>query len=83
MKVNEKYGLIAFLIENNIKSVIRVKDISSNGILSTMNLEDKEFDLDLEKIITRLQTKEVKEHPEKYVRLMTNQTFRYLPVNHR
>ena len=76
----EKYGLIAFLIENNVKFAIRVKDISSNGILSTMSLEDKEFDLDLEKIITRLQTNEVKEHPEKYVRLMTNQTFRYLPI---
>jgi hypothetical protein len=76
----EKYGLIAFLIENDMKFIIRVKDISSNGILSTMKLDDKEFDLDLEKIITRRQTKDVKDHPEKYVRLMTNQTFRYLPV---
>ncbi len=76
----EKYQLLAFLTENQIKYIIRVKDISSNGILSTMNLKDEEFDLDLGKEITRLQTNEVKRHPEKYVRIMNNQVFRFLPI---
>lgn len=76
----EKYQLLAFLAENQIKYIIRVKDISSNGILSTMNLKDEEFDLDLGKEITRLQTNEVKRHPEKYVRIMNNQVFRFLPI---
>ena len=73
----EKYQLMAFLTEKKIKYIIRVKDISSNGILSTMNLEDKEFDLDLEKVLTRLQTNEVKQQPDKYVRIMSNQVFQF------
>ena len=68
----EKYNLMALCTERNQKYVIRVKDINSNGILSTMNLEDKEFDIDSIKVLTRFQTKEVKNNPEKYVRLMTN-----------
>ena len=68
----EKYNLMALCTERNQKYVIRVKDINSNGILSTMNLEDNEFDIDSIKVLTRFQTKEVKNNPEKYVRLMTN-----------
>ena len=77
----EKYNLFALCIERNQKFLIRIKDINSNGILSTMNLEDKEFDIDITKTLTRLQTNEVKEHPEKYVRLMTNcPDFEYLKI---
>lgn len=68
----EKYNLFALCTERNQKFLIRIKDINSNGILSTMNLEDTEFDIDIKKTLTRLQTNEVKAHPEKYVRLMTN-----------
>ena len=40
----ESYNIFAHAIENNFKFAIRVKDISSSGILSSLNLPDKEFD---------------------------------------
>ena len=43
----EKYNLFALCIERNQKFLIRIKDVNSNGILSTMNLEDTEFDIDI------------------------------------
>lgn len=75
----EKYNLIATCNETNVKFLIRVKDIHSSGIMSTMNLPDEAFDIDVSKYITRLQTNEVKAHPEKYVRLMNSSpAFKYL-----
>lgn len=77
----EKYNLFALCNELNQKFVIRVKDISSNGILSTLSLQDEEFDIDIIKTMTRLQTMEVKKHPEKYVRIMTSSPdFEYLKI---
>ena len=38
--------------QRNQKFLIRVKDVNSNGILSTMNLEDTEFDIDITKTLT-------------------------------
>jgi hypothetical protein len=58
----EKYNLIAAFIESRQKFIIRVKEINSNGILSTLNLPDEEFDLPIRKIVTRINnTKTIKD----------------------
>ena len=75
----ENYELFAFCIENGQKFVIRCKDIRSNGILSTFELPDSEFDQKIKRILTRKQTNEVKEHPELYKYFAWNINFEYMP----
>ena len=66
---------------NDQKFIFRVKDIESNGILRHCDLPNEEFDLMITKRITRLQTKEVKNSLNLYVRLMTNSSpFDYLDI---
>lgn len=67
----ESYNLIATCLEKNQKFAIRVKDITSNGILSPLSLPDGEWDMDITRIITRKQTKETKNEKERYV-ILTN-----------
>ncbi len=63
MKVNKKY-------------LIRVKDIGSNGILSSLpEQETEEFDIDYQFIATTRQTNEVKVHKEIYKYLSTTSRF--------
>lgn len=77
----EKYNLLATCIESSQKFIIRVKDIKSNGILSTVTLPDESFDMHITKRITRLQTNEVKED-ERYTMLMNSSgPFDYLPYD--
>lgn len=79
-----KYNLLALLIERCQKFLIRVKDITSNGILSTIRTDTygDEFDIDIVKTLTRKQTSEVKENPERYVRIMTSSPeFEFLPID--
>ena len=77
----EKYNLLATCIESSQKFIIRVKDINSNGILSTVTLPDESFDMHITKRITRLQTNEVKED-ERYTMLMNSSgPFDYLPYD--
>ena len=45
----EKYNLMACCIEKHQKFIIRVKDIHSNGILSTIHLDDAAFDTNITK----------------------------------
>lgn len=80
----EKYNLLALLIERCQKFLIRVKDITSNGILSTIRTDayGDEFDIDITRTLTRKQTNEVKENPERYVRIMTSSPdFEFLPID--
>lgn len=44
----EKYDTFAYCIENNQKFIIRVKDVESNGILSTFDFSEETFDKDVE-----------------------------------
>lgn len=76
----ENYNLIAHFIENNQKFVIRVKDIhSKNGILSTLSLPDETFDITVTRILTNLQTKEIKKNGNKeYVFVPSTSHFDYL-----
>ncbi|WP_348688068.1 IS4 family transposase [uncultured Dubosiella sp.] len=75
----EKYDTFAYCIENNQKFIIRVKDIESNGILSTFDFSEETFDKDVEIILTRKQTNEVKENRDLYRYLPWSTEFQYMP----
>jgi hypothetical protein len=61
--------------------VIRIKDITSNSIGSSLKLpKDKNFDVDYEFLMTRRQTNEIRRHSEDYKFLPANQNFDFLPV---
>ena len=75
----ENYNLMAHLINNDWKFLIRVKDKHSNGIASTLKLDLKdEFDKDVSITFTRKQTKAKRNSGYKF--MPTNQRFDYLPL---
>ena len=72
----ESYNNFAHLEHKGWNYVIRVKDLDSNGILSGLTLPtDGEFDVSIQRILTRKQTNEVKAHPEIYRFLPGNSIF--------
>ncbi len=77
----ESYNLFACCIENDQKFAIRVKDITSNcGILKNVKLPEGEFDVMINKIITRKQTKEIKANKDKYTFIPSTSRFDYLRI---
>lgn len=62
----EGYNVFAHLLRSGQKFIIRLKDIDSNGILSAYDLPESEFDLDIETILTRRQTNEIKQDRDTY-----------------
>lgn len=77
----ESYNVFEHIAKKNWNYVIRVKDISSNGITSGLSLPDeKEFDIEYSVLLTRRQTKEIKANLKKYKFMPANQNFDYLPV---
>jgi hypothetical protein len=77
----ESYNVFEHVAKKGWNYVIRVKDISSNGIISGISLPDQEtFDIEYKILLTRRQTNEIKAHPEKYKFMPNNQNFGYLPV---
>lgn len=75
----ESYNVMAHAINKGWKFLIRVKDISSNGIASGLPLPDKEiFDTDITLCLTRKQAKAKKTAGYKF--MPTVQAFDYLPV---
>lgn len=76
----EGYDLMACCIESGQKFVFRAKDIGSTGILRSCGLPDGEFDVDIEKILTRKQTKETKSNKQKYTLLVNTIKFSYLDI---
>jgi len=75
----ENYNTFAHIENKGWNYVIRVKDISSNGILSYLNLpESGEFDLSLNIILTKKNTKEIKANPELYRCLPSSTSFDFL-----
>jgi hypothetical protein len=65
----ESYNVFANIEQKGWNYLIRVKDSDRkrNGILSGLRLpSDGEFDICVQRILTRKQTKEVKAHPELY-----------------
>jgi hypothetical protein len=76
----ESYNVFEHIAKKGWKYVIRVKDISSNGIASGISIPDQEtFDIEYSTLLTRRQTNEIKAHPEKYKYMPKNQNFDYLP----
>ena len=54
----ESFNVFAHLIQKNMKFIIRMKDINSNGILSAYDLPDSQFDTHIKTTLTRRHTKE-------------------------
>jgi hypothetical protein len=78
----ESYNVFAHIEQKGWNYAIRVKDITSNGILSTLELpKNDEFDVTVSKILTRKQTKNVLNHPELYKVFPSKATFDYLDLH--
>ena len=72
----ESLNSFIHVMKKNQKYLIRVKDIGSNGVLSSLPKQDnEEFDIDYEFIATKKQTKEVKAHKEIYKFMSTTSIF--------
>lgn len=72
----ESLNSFVYAMKNNQKYLIRVKDITSNGLLSSLpKQETEEFDIYHQFIATTKQTNEVKQHKEKYKLLSTSSRF--------
>lgn len=83
----ESYNNIAHLQEKGLKYLIRIKD-GSNGIASGLDLPSSdEFDLPVELLLTRRQTKDVKDlcyaDRNKYKWIPSKAIFDYLPSTNR
>lgn len=78
----ESYNVFAHIEKKGWKYAIRVKDIMSNGILSALKLPNEdEFDVNINIILTKKQTKETKSHPEIYKFVPKTSTFDYLDLH--
>jgi len=75
----EGYNIFAHIEQSGWKYIVRVKEAESSGILSGLKLPDTgEYDLQIHKVLTRKQTKEVKAHPDLYRVLHKTTAFDYL-----
>lgn len=79
----ESYNLFAHIEKKGLNYLIRVKDINSNGILSSFDLPSAdEFDIKIDTILTRKQTKKEKANPKLFKFLPKNARFDYLDLHH-
>lgn len=78
----ESYELMALCQESNQKYVIRVKDISSVGILKGLDFKGQ-TDIPVTRILTRLQTNKVKKNPKFYRYTPWKQSFYLMPLGGR
>ena len=74
----ESFNVFAHMIRNDLKFVIRMKDITSNGILSAYDLPDVEFDTYIHTTLTRRHTKETLSAQDTYTILPAHTDFGYL-----
>ena len=78
----ETYNIFAHAEKKGVNYLIRVKDRDSNGMISSYDLpEQDEFDIDISLILTRKQTKDVKENPSLYKFLPKISPFDYLDLH--
>lgn len=81
-RLYESYNNFAHIEKKGWKYLIRVKDLSSNGILSGLTLPSGgDFDITVQKILTRKQTNEVKARPDLYRFIPKKSTFDFLDLH--
>ena len=74
----EGYNTIAHIEQKGWNYLIRVKN--NKGIVAQLLLPDNdEFDVDINLTLTKRQTNEVKENPDKFRTIMSNMNFDFLP----
>ena len=75
----ESYNVFEHIKQKGWNYLIRIKDINSSGISSGLNLPHAEiFDEEINFLLTRRQTNEVKSNPKIYKFIASNQIFDYL-----
>ena len=77
----ESFNTFAHLIRKGMYFVIRMKEISRNGILSAYDLPDSEFDTHIRTTLTRRPTKETLGNPNTYTILQPSTDFDFLDEN--
>ena len=77
----ESFNTFAHLIRKGMYFIIRIKDINSNGILSSYDLPDSEFDTHIRTTLTRRHTKETLWNPNTYTILQPSTDFDFLDEN--
>ncbi len=76
----ENYNVMDHMSRKGWDFVIRAKDLGSTGIASSLDLPTSEtFDIDYKFLMTRRQTKEIKQSQQKYKFLPQNLIFDELP----
>ena len=67
----EGYDMLASLLLSGKKFIQRLKDVNSNGILSSWNLpDDREFDTEIQTVLTTRRTREIVEDRETYTNVV-------------
>lgn len=75
----ESYNTFAHIEQKGWKFLIRVKDVESKSVVSSLGLpKTGEFDQQLTRILTRKQTKAIKSRPDIYKFMPNNSNFDYL-----
>lgn len=77
----ESFNVFAHLIQKDMKFVIRMKDIYSNGILSAYDLPDGEVDTYIRTTLTKRHTKETLGNPDIYTIIQPATDFDFLNEN--
>jgi len=74
--------MLASLLLSGKKFIQRLKDVNSNGILSSWNLpDDREFDTEIQTILTARRTREIVEDRETYTVLSSHTSFHFPDEN--
>ena len=85
----ETYNVFAHILEKGMFYLIRIKDLGSNGILSSRQIlaqlptGQSSFDITVNMILTRKQTKETRADPYKYHFLPSVSPFDFLDLHYR
>ena len=79
----EGYDVLASLLLSGQKFVLRLKDVNSTGILSSWFLpDDREFDTEIQTILTTVQTRQTKADRETYTVLSSHTDFHFPDENY-
>lgn len=75
----ENYNVIEYIKQSGMNFLIRIKDVNSNGISSSLNLPKEDvFDKEICLLLTRRNTNEIKANRDKYKFMPKTQNFDFL-----